>query len=57
MQFIGMTVDVRFLPGEMELAYILYEGKKYPVNKTDKVANCHTKRNNPMPLDYSRLEG
>lgn len=56
MQFIGMTVDIRYIPGKMETAYILYEDTRSPIRKTDKVDNCHTKRNNP-PLDYSKLEG
>jgi len=55
MQFIGMTVDVRFLPGSMEDAYILYEGVHYPIPATDKVANSKTKRNNNLPdIDYSK---
>ena len=55
MQFIGMTVEVRFLPGSMEDAYILYEGVHYPIPATDKVANSKTKRNNNLPdIDYSK---
>lgn len=57
MQFIGMYVDIRFLPGDMGDAYILYEGTKSPIHKTDKVANCHAKRNNGIELDYSRIGG
>lgn len=57
MQFIGMKVDIRFLPGDMGDAYILYEGTKSPIRVTDKVANCHTKRNNGPVLDYSRIGG
>lgn len=54
-QFIGMKVQVRFLPGAMEDAYILYDKKHYPIVHTDKVANSRTKRNNPHDhLDYSR---
>ena len=54
-QFIGMTVDIRFLPGAMNDAYILYDGKSYPLVRTDKVANSKTKRNKPHEfLDYSR---
>jgi len=54
-QFIGMKVQVRFLPGAMEDAYILYDEKRYPIVQTDKVANSKTKRNNPHDnLDYSR---
>ena len=54
-QFIGMKVEVRFLPGSMEEAYILYDNKRYPIVHTDKVANARTKRNNPHDhLDYSK---
>ena len=54
-QFIGMKVQVRFLPGAMEDAYILYDERRYPIPQTDKVANSRTKRNNPHDhLDYSR---
>jgi hypothetical protein len=57
MQFIRMKVDIRFIPGNMDSAYILYEGTRSPIRKTDKVANCHTKRNNPPTIDYSKLGG
>jgi len=56
--FIGMKVDIRFLPDRMEEAFILYEGKHYPLHATDKVANSMTKRNNKFdPLDYSKRGG
>jgi hypothetical protein len=54
-QFISMKVEVRFLPGAMEDAYILYDDQRYPIVQTDKVANSRTKRNNPHNhLDYSK---
>lgn len=54
-QFIGMKVDVRYLPDRMSEAYILYEGQHFPVPATDKAANCHTKRNNNLAkIDYSK---
>lgn len=54
-QFIGMKVDIRFLPDRMEDAFILYEGKHFPLKLTDKVSNAGTKRNNTFdPLDYSK---
>jgi transposase InsO family protein len=57
-QFIRMKVEVRFLPGSMDAAYILYDGQQYPIHTTDKVANGKTKRNNNFnPLDYSKLGG
>ena len=52
-QFIGMKVEIRYLPGYMEDAYILYEGVHYPIPATDKVANSRTKRNNLPLIDYS----
>jgi transposase InsO family protein len=52
MQFIGMKVEIRYLPDDMSAAYILYEGAHYPIRKTNKVENCHTKRNNE--IDYSK---
>lgn len=55
MQFIAMKVEVRFLPDRMGEAYLFYEGRHYPVRKTDRVENCHTKRNTPA-IDYSRKE-
>jgi transposase InsO family protein len=54
MQFIGMIVEVRFLPGAMEDAYILYDGVQYPIRKTDKVANSKTKRNNLPKINYGK---
>jgi transposase InsO family protein len=51
--FIGMKVEVRYLPDTMEEAYILYEGSSYPIIATDKVANCKTKRNNLPKIDYA----
>jgi len=54
-QFISMKVEVRFLPGSMEDAYILYDDQQYPIVQTDKVANSRTKRNTPHNhLDYSK---
>ena len=57
MQFIGMKVEIRFLPKDMNSAYILYEDTKSPVHKTNKIDNCHTKRSNQNPLDYSKIGG
>ena len=52
-QFIGMKVDIRFLPFQMENAYILYDDIHFPITRTDKVANSRTKRNNLPSIDYS----
>ncbi|HZJ83162.1 MAG TPA: DDE-type integrase/transposase/recombinase [Clostridia bacterium] len=56
MQFIGMKVQVRYLPDNLDKAYIYYEGESYPLRLTDKVANSKTKRNN-APIDYSKTGG
>ena len=57
-QFIGMKVDIHFLPDRMDEAYILYDDQHYPIHPTDKVANARTKRNNPLDLlDYSKRGG
>ena len=52
-----MKVDIRFLPEDMDSAYILYEDTKSPIHKTNKIDNCHTKRSNRNPLDYSKIGG
>lgn len=57
MQFISSRVEIRFLPDDMDSAFILYEGKRFPIRKTNKVENCHTKRNNGPSLDYSKIGG
>lgn len=53
-QFIGAKVEIRYLPGHMDDAYIFYEGTHYPIPATDKVANSRTKRNNLPVIDYSQ---
>jgi hypothetical protein len=53
MQFIRMKVEIRFIPDDMKNAYILYEGKRYPIRPTNKVENSHTKRENAISIDYS----
>jgi hypothetical protein len=56
-QFIGQTVEVRFLPDEWENAYIMYDGQKYPLRLTNKNDNAHVKRDNPKyKIDYSKVE-
>lgn len=53
MQFIRMKVEIRFLPDDMKNAYILYQGKHYPIRPTNKVENSRTKRQNMPSIDYS----
>lgn len=57
MQFISMKVDIRYLPNDMDSAYILYEDQKFPLRKTNRNDNCHTKRNNTPTIDYSKAGG
>ena len=54
-QFIGQTVDIRFRPGEMDSAVILYEGTSFPIRITDKNENCRIKRSNPVTIDYAKI--
>lgn len=56
-QFIEQTVDIRFRPGEMDSAVILFEGATFPIRLTNKNENCRTKRNNPVKIDYSKIGG
>lgn len=52
MEFIRTRVEVCYLPDDMEHAYILYEGKEYPIRRTNKVENARTKRKNPYAISY-----
>ncbi len=52
MQFIRCRVEIRYLPGDMEHAYILDDKVKYPIRKTNKVENGKTKRNNAYAISY-----
>lgn len=55
MQFISAKVEIRFLPDDMDSAYILFDGKHYPIRRTNRNENCHVKRHNP--IDYSKAGG
>jgi transposase InsO family protein len=57
MQFIGQTVEIRFLPDRMEDAYIFDAGQHYPLKPTDKQANVRVKRKNGLTVDYSKANG
>jgi transposase InsO family protein len=52
MQFIRCRVEIRYLPDDMEHAYILDDKVKYPIRKTNKVENGKTKRNNAYAISY-----
>lgn len=54
MQFIGQKVEVRFLPGDIESAYILYGGIHYPLRVTDRIANGKTRREKRLAIDYGK---
>ena len=54
MQFIGQKVEVRFLPGDTDSAYILYGGRHYCLRLTDRVANGRTKRQAALSIDYAK---
>lgn len=54
MQFISQKVEIRYLPDDMDNAYLFYENTKYPIRKTNKVENGKTKRKNQFSIDYSR---
>lgn len=56
-QFIGMNVEIRFLPDQMENAYILYGSTRFPICETNKVENSSTKRNNLPAITYSSEGG
>ena len=57
MQFISAKVDVRYLPDDMTSAYILFDDEKFPIRQTSRNDNCHTRRNNPPAIDYSKAGG
>jgi hypothetical protein len=57
MQFIGQTVEVRFLPDHLDEAYIYQDGSHFPLRRTDKEENARTKREKTPSVDYSRFEG
>ena len=57
MQFIRTKVEIRFLPGDMENAYILYEKRRYALRPTNKLENSRTKREKVPCIDYSSING
>lgn len=54
MQFIGQKVEVRFLPGAAQSAYVLYGGEHYPLRLTDRVENGRTKREKGLSIRYGK---
>ena len=58
MQFISAKVDIRFLPDDMDSAYILMDNTKFPIRRTNRNENAHVKRNNSnAAIDYSKIGG
>lgn len=58
MQFISAKVDIRFLPDDMDSAYILTDNTKFPIRRTNRNENAHVKRNNSKAaIDYSKIGG
>jgi len=53
MQFIRTKVEIRYLPYDMKNAYILHQGKRYPIRRTNKLENSRTKREQLPSIDYS----
>ena len=56
MQFIGQTVELRYMPGRTDSAFILSDGKRYPLRLTNKIENSKTKRAN-YKIDYEKTGG
>lgn len=54
MQFIGQKVEIRYLPGDMESAYLLSKGTRYPLHVTNRVENGKIRRNHPVSIDYGK---
>jgi transposase InsO family protein len=57
MQYIGRTVEVRFLPDGLEDAYIYDGGIRHPLKKTDRQANSRVKRDSWPTIDYTKGVG
>jgi len=55
MQFAHIKVEVHFRPDDMDSAYIVADGKHYPIMKTDKQANFKIRRTtSPYNIDYGK---
>jgi len=56
MQFIRQTVEVRYIPGRLDSAFIFHDKKVYPLRLTNKVENSRIKRA-AYSIDYGRKAG
>ena len=52
LQFIKQKVEIRYLPDNMDNAYIYYADEKYPIKITNKIENGKTKRKNSFSINY-----
>lgn len=56
-QFISSKAEIRYLPDDMDSAFILSHGGHYPIRRTDRNGNCCAKRENQPAIDYSKIGG
>jgi hypothetical protein len=56
-QFIGKSVEIRYLPHDPDKVYMIYEAKRYSLKVTNKVDNSKVKRQNKYVIDYSKERG
>ncbi|MCH4013368.1 MAG: DDE-type integrase/transposase/recombinase [Solobacterium sp.] len=54
MGFISQMVSIRYLPDDMDNAFILENNRKYPIRRTNKVENGKTRRKNNLKMDYDK---
>ena len=56
-QFAGCWIEVRFNPARPEDAYMLYNGERFPIRRTDRIENGTTHRNSdPLTISYTGKE-
>ena len=56
--FAGMNVEVRYNPDDMDGAYILYDGSRFPVKRTDRARNSSASRgSDDLTLTYNAIGG
>ena len=52
MEFIRSTVEVRYQPGDEKHAFLLYDGKRYPISPTNKTENSKVCRKQNYYVNY-----
>lgn len=52
MEYIRCSVEVRYIPGDTDSAFIWEEDKRIPIRLTNKIENSKTKRKNRYSLAY-----